>query len=35
MLVHPSLQILAQGAAGDGHVVAVNEIVLHEEVQNF
>ena len=35
VLVDPSVKILSQRLAGDGHIVAVNHVVPEQEVKNF
>ena len=35
VLVRPALEVLAEGEAGDGHVVPVDELVLHQVRQDL
>ena len=35
VLVDPAVKVLAEGKTGDGDVVAVYEVVLHQEMQDF
>jgi len=35
VLVDPAVKVLAERKTGDGDVVAVYEVVLHQEMQDF
>lgn len=35
VFVHPSIQVLAEGKSGNRHVVAVDQILLQEEVEDL
>lgn len=35
ILVYPSVEVFTKRASGNGHVVSVDHILLHEKVQDF
>lgn len=35
IFVHPSFKVFSKSASGDSHVIPVNHLLLHEEVQDF